>query len=646
MEKAKKAGKKYKEVLRWFDFSGESFTFKYKDENKLSTLIAGIIFIFFYVIALFYFIYISIPFFTRELFSLQYYVTNLDYKGNERLRFGEKYTAFAFGLTNDNSNSTHNLTDLFDIEAKFSAKKNREKDKEIRIVPNKCFKQNFTEIDGNSFVWKDIQKLKCFNGIDLENSPEGIYTDYYFSYYIITVKSKYENNETHYNLIDEYLSRYDCKLQFYFTDIRLNLSNFNDPFSYTINSMFLQLNPTLIQKKNIFYMNYHLDNDTKFVHLYMNEGKPRIETGLSRVEDYAVYKGLNRTNKSDEDYSNYAKIYIRADNRKIIIKREYKDIMEFYADKSSLLLSIYWILCFIFSLYDREKANHSISKKLFYFEGIENNKFKEFKEIKELINFRKKRKTNNDNQKIKICTYSTENNPSKEILFNNFCGEENNENKPNSRRNSQSTFNEENSEKDNKDNKVNVNNNKVKEKLINYFYFSLFEIIRSKLGICKTKNFKKIETKVNLFAYAKRIIDDKLDIIYYIRNMNLFEIINNIQLENKNIVNFLSKPIIYLNDVKERKKESENKTNDDIKTNISSETIYMEEEEERKIDEKMNMDPVEILKEFTEEETYKSAYKLNSDLSKEIFNLVKKGNKTKFEIRLLKYLKKQLEEIH
>jgi hypothetical protein len=378
----------------------------------------------------------------------------------------------------------------------------------------------------------------------------------------------------------------------------------------------------------------------------MNEGKPRIETGLSRVEDYAVYKGLNRTNKSDEDYSNYAKIYIRADNRKIIIKREYKDIMEFYADKSSLLLSIYWILCFIFSLYDREKANHSISKKLFYFEGIENNKFKEFKEIKELINFRKKRKTNNDNQKIKICTYSTENNPSKEILFNNFCGEENNENKPNSRRNSQSTFNEENSEKDNKDNKVNVNNNKVKEKLINYFYFSLFEIIRSKLGICKTKNFKKIETKVNLFEYAKRIIDDKLDIIYYIRNMNLFEIINSIQLENKNIVNFLSKPIIYLNDVKERKKESENKTNDDIKTNISLETIYMEEEEEKKIDEKVNMDPVEILKEFTEEETYKSAYKLNSDLSKEIFNLVKKGNKTKFEIRLLKYLKKQLEEIH
>ena len=44
--------------------------------------------------------------------------------------------------------------------------------------------------------------------------------------------------------------------------------------------------------------------------------------------------------------------------------------------------------------------------------------------------------------------------------------------------------------------------------------------------------------------------------------MILFEIINNIQLENKNIINFLSRPIIYLNDAKEKKKESKKDIND------------------------------------------------------------------------------------
>ena len=55
---------------------------------------------------------------------------------------------------------------------------------------------------------------------------------------------------------------------------------------------------------------------------------------------------------------------------------------------------------------------------------------------------------------------------------------------------------------------------------------------------CKTKKF---ENKVYLMRQARNIIDDKFDIVYYIRNMILFEIINKINLENKNIINFLNR---------------------------------------------------------------------------------------------------------
>ena len=60
----------------------------------------------------------------------------------------------------------------------------------------------------------------------------------------------------------------------------------------------------------------------------------------------------------------------------------------------------------------------------------------------------------------------------------------------------------------------------------------------------------------------------------------------------------------------------------------------------------MNMDPILVLKKFTEDETYTSSNKFNSGLSKEIYNLVKNRNKTKFEIGLLNYIKKQLKGIH
>jgi hypothetical protein len=62
--------KKVKNVLKAFDFFGESFTFTYKNEDKHSTAFGGFICILFYLIALIYFIYKFIPFIHNENFSL------------------------------------------------------------------------------------------------------------------------------------------------------------------------------------------------------------------------------------------------------------------------------------------------------------------------------------------------------------------------------------------------------------------------------------------------------------------------------------------------------------------------------------------------------------------------------------------------
>jgi hypothetical protein len=102
MKKEKITLKKFKKVVRWFDFSGESFTFKYKDKDKLSTILAGIIYLIFFLLAFSYFISIFIPFHNKKIFDLQYYVMNSDQK--EKIIFGNKTTAFAFGLTNENKN--------------------------------------------------------------------------------------------------------------------------------------------------------------------------------------------------------------------------------------------------------------------------------------------------------------------------------------------------------------------------------------------------------------------------------------------------------------------------------------------------------------------------------------------------------------
>ena len=373
----------FKNIFRFFDYFGDSFTFKYKNEDKLSTVLGGVTCLILSIGALVFFIYNFIPFANKENFSLQYYTRNLN--KTEEIFLGVSPTAFAAGLKVDNNNNSlpYDIYDL--LEVKFYFKNVTKK----FIPPHKCNTSDFYDLYNEMFEKLNISNYKCLSSEDLI-SPKGIYTDDEFYYYIISVESKDKDNETHNQLINDYLTMNDCKLQFFYTDITIDVTNFTHPNSSFLNSMFIQLNPTLIQKKNVFFMNYHLFDDNQILHIKRQEDNEKdeiVKTGLSRVEDYALYKGLDRVNNKPDDYEAYAKMYIRVDNKRIEIKRRYQDLMEFYADTSSLLITIFWLFGIFFAYYDKIKANFSISKKLFFVEGFANkNNFDKFKDLIKKIN--------------------------------------------------------------------------------------------------------------------------------------------------------------------------------------------------------------------------------------------------------------------
>ena len=593
-------------VLRSFDFFGESFTFRYYDEDKLASKLGGVVFIVFMLIAILYSIYNFIPFVKRENFTLQYYTMNLN--NTEAIQLAEAPTALAIGITDNimNNNTQYNISDLFELNVGFITKRKNGTKTKIILDKHNCDNIDFYNLHQKSFEESKIDELNCLNKNDLKsNSLEGIYTDELFSYYEISVESKYKNNETHIQIINDFLIQYDCKLQFYYTDITINLDDHKNPYSSFLNSLFLQLNPTLIQKKNIFFMNYHLYDDDHFFHIFDNKEEPINRTGLSRVEDYGVYKGLDRAVMKTEDYSIYAKMYIRVDNKKIEIKRRYQDFMEFFADTTALFSTLFFVLGAIFAYYDRVKANHSISKKLFYFEGIEGNKFDQLRELKKVLT-NKEKDWKNATIGIPTTNYSNiqNNNLENNIGNNDTC--------------------------ENIKIEKEIKEKEKKGELINYNSYNIFEMIWSfSSKCCKTKKF---DNKTNLIKQSNDLIDDKLDIIFYIRNMFLFQSINRIYLENKTIVNFLSSPIIYLD---KEKCEEKNKY-EQSKINISkiSQINDVESSEEGDSNNLRN----------TKVEQYKRVKELKSDkLNKKIIELLMKNNKTKPETRLINYLERRLE---
>jgi len=286
--------------------------------------------------------------------------------------------------------------------------------------------------------------------------------------------------------------------------------------------------------------------------------------------------GLDRESTRPLNYINYAKIYVRADIKKTDIRRTYQKLTEFYADASSLLIGLYELLIIILSFVSNFNAEYAIIKKLFIFKGIGDKHFSPSQksvQIKELLSYQgninlNKNSENKNNKDLEKNILSNSNYYTK-LKLNNFRkikgkkimrnilikDKENDSSQKTYKKLKNSNLNLNTETKGDRINQLNnaynvADNgkieNQIEQKNIKYS-FNVGEIIFSSLfplcllGRLKLKN--KLNNKAIEFLYYK------LDIIVYLRNMILFDIINNTMLDQHkiHIINFVSRPLLSLN---------------------------------------------------------------------------------------------------
>ena len=582
-----------KRFLKKLDIFGSPINFKYKSQDRYSTSFGGLFLLIFSLISIIFGIYYFIPFFKRKNMSIIYYTMNIP--KTEKIRLKDSKAAFSIGFDCDDDTDIK-VDDILKLDLKhvIYIKNNKGKyDKNKTPIPShSCTKEDFYNNYDTSFEYLNLNQYLCLD--DYNHNIEGIYSDQVFSYYEFSVVAK---NKT--SLIDEYFRSNDCKLQFYYTDITIDLANYKEPIKPFLNSIFIQLNPTLFIKRNIYFMNQYLYDDDDILAIFDEEKKPdQIKTLFSRYEEYSIYSGLEREKTKPLNPNDYAKIYIRADTKKTEIKRTYQKLTEFYADASSLLIAVYDFCILIISALNNFYAEQSIIKKIFLFKDIDNKNFnisKQTDRIKKLFpekisikSFKTENfeidindiqfNTNSENLKnkkniytakelisngtlnknLKIKKFNIKNNSKDNkkslIIFTNE--DIDNSSSEATKRQLKTTNNNLNlkktktyidkdngakfDKKEKKKESKNIRNKKKQDK----FSFNVLEIIISLIfsnclnGHLKLKN--SLSDKANVFLY------NKLDIILFIRNMILLDIINNIILDDKekDIVNFISRPII------------------------------------------------------------------------------------------------------
>ena len=365
----------------------------------------------------------------------------------------------------------------------------------------------------------------------------------------------------------------------------------------------------IIIRKNQYFNN---DNFLLFV---FDEEETTIHTLFSRVEDYSLYKGLDRGVTLPHNNAKYANIYIRADTSKATIKRKYQKVMEFYADSSSLLIALFQVLFIIFFFINRFYADHSLAKQIFFFKEAENRHFDinrksyqiknlirlldpliEKKKIQLNINDNKNQSTRNNDEKNDIEIKDFEEGIKVYNMKQNLRNRESNSKfdeilQPNDFRkfsnkrvrnlmNRRIKFSkDEDYEENNKNlNLSTVQSTKrniisrykiqpVKTSTISFkgqkeielekmerikFKYNIFEIFWSFLcDFCLTN---KLKAKKNLTEKANNILNTKLDITLYIKNAILIDILNQALINDnmKSMTKFISRPIISLNKSGER----------------------------------------------------------------------------------------------
>ena len=380
-----------KRLLRKMDIFGSPFSFKYKSQDRYSTSFGGLFLLIFSLISIIFGIYYFIPFAKRKNVNIIYYTMNIP--KTEKIRLKDSQAAFSIGFDCDDDTDIK-VDDILKLDLKhvIYIKNNKGKyDKNKTPIPShSCTKEDFYNNYDTSFEYLNLNQYLCLD--DYNHNIEGIYSDQVFSYYEFSVVA---TNKT--SLIDEYFRSNDCKLQFYYTDITIDLANYKEPIKPFLNSIFIQLNPTLFIKRNIYFMNQYLYDDDEILAIFDEEKKPdQIKTLFSRYEEYSIYSGLEREKTKPLNPNDYAKIYIRADTKKTEIKRTYQKLTEFYADASSLLIAVYDFFTLIISALNNFYAEQSIIKKIFLFKDIDNKNFnisKQTEKIKKL--FPKKRSIKN-----------------------------------------------------------------------------------------------------------------------------------------------------------------------------------------------------------------------------------------------------------
>ena len=551
-----------KKVLKSFDYFGVQFNFHYKSREKYHSATGGVIFLGFVILTITYISINMVSFLQRENFSIIYYTTRLS--KTDEISFFNYSTNYAFGLTCGSISDPETIEKMFKVSINHITRATHEgvtKKTSKKMTIRHCEYGDFFNEFNKTFDDIGFSNLYCINETD--NSVQGIYSDDIFKYFEISISSN-EDTKENFDLLNEVLQNNECDFNIYFVDVAVDLYDYKNPIKRFMNTNFLALKADEYIKMNLDFLTQKFDSYENYL---FNTHSSQYYIGFDTFERYSIYKGTNRFEEKPYDYNMYSKIYLRSALHRNIIQRKYMKLTEFAADMSSILSQILLFLFVSVSFINRFYSKQSMMKKIFQFKDGKNknhfqikNEFKKYWENFDILHPH----DNSENQTNDFLLKET----SKGIsLHTNYTTNTNNKGKDHTPRC------EELHESNVKRIQM-ISSNRGYQHSLKSKNFPRMSIIKKHVAptrrltklkkgpitlkysiiellfvfICPYCAWEKLRLKNILLAKARKKLYYQMDILTYLKNMQLLELLNYILLHSQEsaILKVLAKPSISL----------------------------------------------------------------------------------------------------
>ena len=534
--------KKVKNFFLFFDQFGYEYHFKYRSQDNYKSICGGLTTILFGIGVITYIIYNFIPFINRENMTSIYYTKEIS--SPNIINFYNYSFPFAFGINCDDNN---NLIEYIKIKLFHKSKKNSIKNENELKISN-CQKSIFYNKFDHEFDSLELNKYFCY--INKEYDIRGIYNDEIFNFFEFRLEIIDENN---FNNLSTILKNNECKFNFYYIKNAIDLEDFNNPIKSYILNKFFYLEPDSLNIMNLYFSLTQFESDSN---IFLNNPKKFYTIDITNTENLRLFKGIERFNENVFENDTLGKIYLRSDTKMTIINREYQKLNDFIADVCEILERILLFILIFVNVVIEFNAEQAIIKRIFLFKNIQTKESQFLMKNIQIINKKKSIKILNDenldekyninnsiksNQKLfSKKTFFTE----KNTINNN--NNYNNSSEGNENVNLNNNNNNKNLEKNNINyNKLNIDCLKENEIQYKFNFFDIFIISFFSCCICN----KKLNKKKIVYEKAQETFYYQMNILCYLKNMQIISILNKIILndEQRNLLKFLSKPIINLN---------------------------------------------------------------------------------------------------